>query len=85
MALLTNAKNGPLNYFLKLRRKHGFPENLWLTDFRRSAATALANAGATESMIMSSTGHASEEVLRRVYLIKSATQAEMGAKLRGIS
>lgn len=71
--------------FLKLRRKHGLPENLWLADFRRSAATALADAGATESMIMSSTGHVSEEVLRRVYLIKSATQAEAGAKLRGIS
>ena len=54
-------------------------------DFRRTAATALADAGATEAEIMSSTGHASPEVLRRVYLIKNANQAEVGAKKRGIA
>jgi len=71
--------------FLKLRRSHDIPENLWLADFRRTAATSLADCGATEAEIMSSTGHASEEVLRRVYLIKNATQAETGAKKRGIA
>ena len=71
--------------FLKLRRKYGLGENLWLSDFRRTAATALADAGATEAEIMSSTGHASPEVLRRVYLIKNANQAEIGAKKRGIA
>ena len=70
--------------FLKIRRKYGFEEGLWMADFRRSAASSLADAGATESEIMSSTGHASEDVLRRVYLLRSATQAESGAKKRGI-
>lgn len=71
--------------FLKLRRSHNIPENLWLSDFRRTAATSLADCGATEAEIMSSTGHASEEVLRRVYLIKNAGQAEAGARKRGIA
>ena len=70
--------------FLKIRRKYGFEEGLWMADFRRGAARSLADAGATESEIMSSTGHASEDVLRRVYLLRSATQAESGAKKRGI-
>ena len=53
--------------------------------FQPSAASSQADAGATEAEIMSCTGHAPEEVLRRPYLIKKATQAEAGARKRSIS
>ena len=54
--------------------------------FQPSAANSRADAGAAEVEIIPPTpGHASEEFLRRVYLIKKATQAEAGARNRSIA
>lgn len=46
--------------------------------FQPSAASSRVDAEAAEAEIIRPTpGHASEEVLRRVYLIKNATQTKM--------
>ena len=59
----------------EVRKAAGLNDNLKIGDLRRSGATALTEAGATDSEARSVTGHASIDVFRRHYDVEKAEKA----------
>ena len=70
--------------FRKIARKCGFPDGIKVMDLRRTAATAAADAGATEAEIMAMTGHTRPETLREIYQLRTVTQLNNLNVKRGI-
>jgi integrase len=64
-----------------VREAAGLPSELKVADLRRSGATLLGNAGATEDEIRSVTGHKSRQVLNR-YVRPSRKMAESAQQKR---
>ena len=50
-------------YFARIRAAAGLPSSLQLRDLRRTGATELAEAGATEDELKAQTGHKTREIL----------------------
>ncbi len=68
--------------FADIRDKAGLPADLQFRDLRRTLATALGAAGATEDQIMSITGHRSRSVLS-VYVRPDDTTAKNAMRKLG--
>ena len=65
----------------KVRRAAGLPDNLWVSDMRRTGATEMADIGATNAEMRSVTGHKVMDVLS-IYVTRTNTQAESAAQKR---
>lgn len=59
----------------RVKEAAGLPGDLWMSDLRRTAATELGDASATEDEIMSITGHESREIVS-IYSRATAKKAE---------
>ena len=65
----------------KIRELAGLPEELKLSDLRRSGASLLGDAGCTEDEIRSITGHKSRQVIS-TYVVKSDVMASRAQEKR---
>jgi len=65
----------------EVRKAAGLPEELKISDLRRTGATEAGEAGLTEDEIMSLTGHTSREVVS-VYVKKTRRMASTAARKR---
>ena len=61
--------------FARLREVAGLPKDLQFRDLRRTAATELGQAGATDDQIRAQTGHKSRNVVA-VYVVPERTMSE---------
>lgn len=67
----------------KIRELAGLPEELKLSDLRRSGASLLGDAGCTEDEIRSITGHKSRQVIS-TYVVKSDVMASRAQEKRQV-
>lgn len=69
------------NRVREIRRRAGLPEQLTSGDLRRTAATELGDAGATEAEIMATGGWTNPITVQR-YKLRTSTQADNGLRKR---
>ncbi|SMH60475.1 tyrosine-type recombinase/integrase [Azospirillum agricola] len=67
--------------FTRLRKLAGLPDDLQFRDLRRTAATELGQAGATDDQIRAQTGHKSRNVVS-VYVVPERAMSEGGQEKR---
>lgn len=65
----------------KIRRAAGLPDDLWVSDLRRTGATEMADSGATNAEMRSVTGHKGLDVLS-IYVTRTNVQAESAMSKR---
>lgn len=68
-------------YFARIRAAAGLPRTLQLRDLRRTGATELAEAGATEDELKTQTGHKTREILS-TYVRSTPKLASSAARKR---
>ena len=65
----------------KVRKAAGLPDNLWVSDMRRTGATEIADSGATNSELRAVTGHKGADVLP-IYVTRTVVQADSAMQKR---
>lgn len=64
-----------------IRKAAGLPDDLYLADLRRTGATEMANAGFSDDMMRSVTGHKTRDVLS-IYLVLDEETSSKAMKMR---